>query len=140
MPVRATIAHFSLPFGRTLNVRRAPEQISVRGEEVLVEPSVSHLVSYSRFSTKQAPRDVSLYEILRQFYVANAVRRVSDRIFYDATSPIPRIGRSFWKEKNGTLLVTLSASKLIAKDPHVLNPSQRRTLCSTAPVIGGAST
>ena len=57
MPVRSTIAHFSLPFGRTLNTRRAAEANQPRSrcvEKFVVEPSVCTFSLLTDFSTKSS--------------------------------------------------------------------------------------
>jgi len=68
-----------------------------------------HQLEGSLFSTKQEPPNVSLFDILRQFYVANLVRRVLLTLLLRQLSPTTATG-PFWT-KNESLLAILSASK-----------------------------
>lgn len=87
------------------NLKRAPRCQSplVAGAErasVAGQPVEGELLTWSsafapflscslilRFSTKQAPLNVSLFDILRQIYVAIPVRRVSDLVLLRQLSP-----------------------------------------------------
>ena len=122
---------FSLPFGRTLNARRAPEASKSKPrcvEKIWWIPPASLLASFE--PTRQAPRSVSLYHILRQFYVINAVKGMSLilLLFYDAPTPKTRTGPVLLEGKKRHVARDLFSLEANKGDPHVLNPSQRKML------------
>jgi hypothetical protein len=79
---------------------------------------------FLRFSIKQAPSNVSLFDILRQIYVADSLRHVSDLFLLRRHSQTKKTG-PFSGRKERIITRDPFGFETKTKDPHVLNSSLR---------------